>query len=301
VLATVARGQHGLVKTAQLLAAGLTDGGIRGRLKRGALHRTKYRGIYAVGHAAPSRQATLLAPVLAAGEGAALGHEGVAEVLRISRRRAKRIDVVAPREREVPGVRVHVSRTLTPLDVVVVDGIPVTTVARTLIDLTETHTPDELVALIHEAAYRGIFDLRALHGVMERNRGRHHLKRLDEALGLYFAGSAGIKSGYENAFLALCASAGIPKPLVNVHVNGHEVDFHWPAIRLIVEVDGVHHRRAPTRRTDAARDEDHCAAGWTVVRIAAEELEHRPRKALARVLRARGAQRSCQTVVPALE
>jgi hypothetical protein len=287
-IARLAGRQHGLVKTAQLLRLGVAYRAIHARVERGVLHR-KYRGVYSVGHAAPSRSATLLAPVLAAGDGAALGYDGAVEVLRLSRRRAKRIDVVSAKERRIPGVRVHVSRTLTPRDVVIVDGIPVTTVARTLVDLTDTHTAEELVAVIHEAAFRGIFSLPATLDAMERNRGRHRLHVLDEALGLYFAGSAGLKSGHEKAFLALCAAADIPKPLVNHRVNGHEVDFHWPNLKLIVEVDGLHHRRAPTRRDDARRDADHAAAGWAVTRVEAEDLERRPRVIVSRVARARAA------------
>ena len=138
------------------------------------------------------------------------------------------ISVVAPGRRVVPGVEVHYSRRLGPLDVVTFHGIPVTNVARLLVDLTDVLIAEELTNVMHEAAFRGLLHLGATRRAMQRANGCHNLHALDEAIDLYLNGSAGLKSLGEKAFLALVQAAGIAKPLVNTKVAGLEVDFHWP-------------------------------------------------------------------------
>jgi Transcriptional regulator, AbiEi antitoxin/Protein of unknown function (DUF559) len=282
VLATIADGQHGLVKTAQLMRAGLSPSGISARVRRGALHR-RHRGVYSVGHRVLSREAEMLAGVFAAGDGAALSHEAVAELRNLIRYRAPVISVVAPRRRTVPGVRVYRCTRLHPLDVVIYRGIPVTTVARMLVDLTDVFIADELVNVIHEAAYRNLFNLEATRRSMARANGRHDLHVLEEALELYLHGSAGLKSRKERAFLPLVKAAGIVKPLVNTKVEGIEVDFHWPDRKRIVEVDGFGHRRPTIKRVDPLRDAELRDAGWTVLRIPDTEIEQHPERVIERL------------------
>jgi hypothetical protein len=282
-LAELAEKQHGLAKTAQLVQAGLSHNGIKQRVKRGVLHR-RYRGVYSIGHAALSREAELHAAVLAAGEGAALCREACAELLQVRRYRASVISVVAPGRRVVPGVEVHYSRRLGPLDIVTFHGIPVTNVARLLVDLTDILIAEELTNVIHEAAFRGMLHLGATQRAMTRANGCHNLHVLDEAIDLYLNGSAGLKSLGEKAFLALVQAAAIAKPLVNTKVAGLEVDFHWPRLRRIVEVDGPAHERPSAKRVDARRDARLRAAGWTVLRIPDVEIEHDPESVTVRVL-----------------
>ena len=139
---------------AQLLAAGLDTARSRDGWRRGRLHRVA-RGVYAVGHVALSREGTFLAAVLEAGEGAALSHLAVAELWEVRKYRASVIDVVVPRRRRVTtATRIH-RTTLHPRDVTVHRGIPVTTIARMLVDLTDVLTAHEVANVIHEAEYRG--------------------------------------------------------------------------------------------------------------------------------------------------
>jgi hypothetical protein len=291
-LAALADSQHGLAKTAQLIHAGLSHNGIAQRVKRGVLH-PRYRGVYSIGHRALSREAEFHAAVLATGEGAALSREACAELLRVRRYRASVISVVSPRRGHVvPGVDVHYSRRLGPLDIVTFHGIPVTNVARLLVDLTDVLIAEELTNVIHEAAFRGMLHLGATQRAMERANGCHNLHVLDEAIDLYLNGSAGLKSRGERAFLALMQAAGIAKPLVNTKVGGLEVDFHWPDRRRIVEVDGPPHERPSAKRVDARRDARLGAAGWTVLRIRETELEHDPEGVTVRVLEYLAGQRA---------
>ena len=269
-IAALAARQHGRVTIAQLLAAGLDDKGVNRRVARGLLHR-EGRGVYAVGHAGRSREGEFMVAVLGAGRGAALGLLAAAELHAVRRYRAPLIDVVAPRWRRAePGVRIHRVRALHWRDVTEVRGIPVTSIPRTLVDLTDVLDAYELANVIHEAAFRGHFSLPATRDAIERANGRHNLAVLERALQLNAAGSAGIKSGPEKTFLSMLN--GLPEPLVNTHVHGVEPDFHWPDWQLAVEVDGPGHSRARTMREDALKQQILEAAGYEVIRVPEDGL-----------------------------
>jgi hypothetical protein len=145
-------------------------------------------------------------------------------------------------------------------------GIPVTTVARTLVDLTDVLSAHQLAYVIHEAAFRKRFDAAAVRTAMVRARGRTRLYLLEEALELNAKGSAGTRSEPEDRFLDLVLDAGLPEPDVNVMVEGMEVDFLWRDRRLIVELDGPGHERIRTKREDRERDERLKVSGHTVRR-----------------------------------
>ena len=157
-----------------------------------------------------------------------------------------------------------------------------TTVARTLVDLSGVLTRHELANVIHEAAFRNRFSLAATRDAMARAVGRRNLDVLEAALAAHAGGSAGTRSGPEEEFLALVRRAGLAEPLVNTRLAGHEVDFHWPAHRLAVEVDGGGHARPRTRAEDAARDRDLEAAGYVVLRFSDGEIRDDPAGVAAR-------------------
>jgi Transcriptional regulator, AbiEi antitoxin/Protein of unknown function (DUF559) len=289
LLAAVAGRQHGLVTLAQLADAGLGRAAVSYRTANGRLHHI-HRGVYAVGHRRLSRHARWMAAVLAAGEGAALSHLSAAALWEIWRGRERDCDIVAPRRREVTGTRIRTYRSLEARDVTVRDGIPVTSVARTLVDLTDVLDHHQLANVIHEAAFRKRFDPEATQGALSRAAGRHRLHVLARALAAHESGSAGTRSSLEDRFLAIVASAGLPEPIVNspVQAGGRriEVDFQWPELGLCVEIDGDGHGRARTRRVDRARDEALCAVGRKVLRLTAIDLAQ-PANVLAQ-LRAAG-------------
>jgi very-short-patch-repair endonuclease len=224
--------------------------------------------VYALGHDALSQEGRWLAAVLAAGEGSALSHLAAATLLQAWRRRLPRaIYVVSPHSRRPEGVRVHRCRRLDPRDVTVFRGIPVTTIARTLVDLTDELTAEQLANVIHEAAFRNRFDIGATRAAMERASGRRRLAVLENALALHASGSAGTRSDAEDAFLSMIREAAAPEPRPNERVENLEVDFHWPEHRLVVEIDGPGHRRPRTALDDQKRDQLLREAGWTVLRL----------------------------------
>jgi very-short-patch-repair endonuclease len=228
-----------------------------------------------------------MAAVLAAGDGAALSHLSAAVLWQIWRRRPPPlIDVVTLwRRDDRAGVRFHRCRRLDPRDTTVYRGIPVSTVPRILVDLTDVLTVHQLASVIHEAAFRKRFNERATKATMERANGRRNLHVLEAALAEHMVGSAGTRSDLEDEFLALVARAGLPSPLVNVQVQAAErtieVDFHWPDHRLCVEVDGPGHRRPRTRRDDRARDRWLREAGHEVIRLSDDEVQRHPARTIA--------------------
>ena len=275
-LADLAASQHGVVKTRQL---GLSGAGIAKRVASGQLHR-KYRGVYAVGHPNLSREGEWLAAVYAAGDGAALASLSAAFLRSLLRYEPETIHVIAPKQRRPQaGFELRACRNLDPSDIVIVNGIPVTTIARMLVDLTDVMTPEQLANVIHEAAFRNLFSEPATRAAMARAPGRR-LKVLEEALRLHNDGSAGSKSKNEERFLRLVRGAGLPEPRHNVKVHGFEVDFSWPG--LCVEVDGPGHERPRTKADDRIRDAALKARGITMLRFSEDDLKRRPEQVLTR-------------------
>jgi len=259
-IAALARRQYGLITTAQLTSVGLERSGVSKRVRTGRLH-PLYRGVYAVGHRRLSQEAHWMAAVLAAGPGAALSHAAAAKHWRIWRGRADGVDVIVPgQRRQRKGIRIHRTRVLDKRDTTIHKGIPITTPTRTLVDLASVLTHHQLANVIHEAAFRNLFDEAKTRQAIKRAQGRD-LSALPAALHAHANGSAGTRSSAEDRFLAHWQG---PEPLVNTKI---EVDFHWPGENLVVEVDGRGHERPRTRREDEARDEALRAAGINVVRL----------------------------------
>jgi very-short-patch-repair endonuclease len=287
ILAEIAERQHGLIRGYQLAAAGLSPDAIARRVANGSLHRL-FPGVYALGHAKLSREGRWLACVYACGDGAALGFRSAGLLRGISRHHDGRVDVVVPRQRRPKqGIRLHTSRGLQADDVTIHDGIPVTTVARTLVDLADVLTPHQLVRVIREAEFRGLFDAADTSAAMVRARGRHRLGVLEQAVAMYLDGAGGTKSANEDAFVPLARRAGLGEPRSNARVAGIEVDFSWPGLPLVVEIDGEQHALRPVRRDDDWRDDWLRGAGYTVLRFTAFELAQRPEGIVA-ALRAAG-------------
>jgi predicted transcriptional regulator of viral defense system len=255
----------------QLLAAGLVHSQITRRVANGRLHRI-HTGVYGVGHAELSPEARWHAATLAAGEGAALSHLSLAQLHGISRFRSPLIAVLSPRRRRLNGVQVHRYRSLDPRDLTTHKGIPVTTVHRMQVDLTDVLTSYQLANVIHQAAYKGRYVEPATRDSMARANGRHNLHVLDKAIALYNSGSAGTRSGAEDTFLTLVSQ----EPLVNTDLHGFEVDFHWPERKLAVEIDGPHHGRPRDRDADARQDRALQAAGYKTIRFTDEDVYQRP-------------------------
>jgi hypothetical protein len=196
----------------------------------------------------------------------------------------RRIDVTAPgsRGRRRDGIRVHSAATLTPADVTVIDNIPCTTLARTLLDLAEVAGRRELERALDRAEQQRLLDMRSLEDVLTRGNGRRGTPLLRAVLSEHTAGSTLTRSDLEEAFLAIARAAGHPPDATNVWIafpegSGAEADFVYRERSLIVEVDGrdPHTTRKAFKR-DRYRDQRLMLLGWRVVRFTWQQVMYEP-------------------------
>jgi very-short-patch-repair endonuclease len=275
LIAARASRQHGVVSRQQLVDAGLGRGAIEHRLSIGWLHRM-HRCVYAVGHPPLTREARWMGAVLAYGDGAGLSHACATALWEIRPYRGEWIDVTIPshngRKRRRERIRVHRSSTLKADDVTTHRGIPVTTVARTLLDVAATLSEPSLARTVEQTEIRRLFDLTAVDETLARNPAHPGAKRLRRALELYRHDEL-TRSELEATFRALCDAHGLPHPLVNHIVDGKEVDFLWPDQRLIVETDGrATHFTIAAYEGDRARDAYLLTLGYRVLRFTERQV-----------------------------
>jgi Protein of unknown function (DUF559)/Transcriptional regulator, AbiEi antitoxin len=270
--------QHRLVSLPQLKVLGLTASAVRNRVAAGRLRRV-HQGVYAVGLAPLSIEGVYMAAVLACGPKAVLSHRSAAAHLALRPSNRPIVDVTAPGRagRGRKGIDVHRATGLEERDVTTVDGIPCTTVARTLLDLATTIDETALERAIEQAEKLRMFDLTAVIEVMERAGDRRGGPELRRALAAYTPEPAFTRSVLERRFLALCRAAEVPMPQANNATEGHEIDFTWPDRRLIVEADSLrHHGTRAAFERDRRRDQRLTAAGWRVVRFTWRQIDEAP-------------------------
>jgi Protein of unknown function (DUF559)/Transcriptional regulator, AbiEi antitoxin len=272
-VSAVARRQYGVITREQMRRLGLGEHGIAERIRTKRLLRL-HRGVYAVGHDALKPEARWLAAVLACGDGAVLSHASAAAHWGIRGSAAATIDVTVPvrsGRTSQRGIRVHRSGRLGATETTVREGVPTTTVERTLLDLADTLPAQALKRTIAEAEYRGLLDMTSLIAVVQDNPGR----RGQRVLKIAQAEPEWTRSELEDRFLGLVERMNLPRPLVNATVEGYEVDFFWPEARLIVELDGfaAHGTRSAFER-DRRRDRRLISAGFRIVRVTSAALSY---------------------------
>jgi very-short-patch-repair endonuclease len=277
----LAEAQHGVVARRQLLAAGLDAERIR-RWREGGRLVGLRRGVYALGHGLLTVEGRWMAAVLACGDGALLSHGSAAALwgLRPSGGAAIHVTVAADGcRRPEEGIRVHRSALAAEAFATTERGVPVTTVAWTLLDFAAVARAPVLRRAVEEADRRELLDVDAVACAMSaspRRAGSAALRRVLDDMAAH--GITRTRSDVEAAFLELCLDHQLPRPEVNRYDNGVEVDFRWPAHRLIVEVDGwAYHRGRIAFSADRARDRRALAAGWRVARFTALEVLRAPR------------------------
>ncbi len=231
-IAELAERQHGVVALWQLEALGLSASAVHKRAAGGRLHRV-HRGVYAVGRPGLSANGRRLAAVLTYGRDAVLSHRSAAGLWGLRRDNRSGTDVSLPRRsvRARPGIDIHGTGTLTAADVTVVDGIPVTTVARTLVDLGDATSRRAVETAVEQAEVLRLFDLQAIEQAIARARNRRGPALLSSLL----EGQRGqtlTESNLEEAFLAIVRRAGLPDPETNAHMTLPDgtpirIDFLW--------------------------------------------------------------------------
>lgn len=278
-VAAVATRQHGLISSAQLRAAGITREMTYRAVGSGRLFR-KLRGVYSVGHEYAAPDVDLIAGLLAVSAAAVLSHRSAAPVWGLVKWTGL-VEVTVPvRTVGDPRVTIHEARFSQKSDVTRRHGFPVTSVRRTLIDLAGVLSEDELRTAIHEAATKGWLSahvVRRLHTEMAGRRGARALRRL---LAERDVSKGWTRSSLETAFAALVRDAQLP-PITRrlyVDIGGgdiRECDFVWEQQKVMVELDFLPlHETGFVPYRDRRRDRRLAAAGWVVIRVTGDDLEH---------------------------
>lgn len=280
--------RHSVITTEELLALDLSHSDISYRVDVGRLHR-RYPQTYAVGRPDLPLDGVFLAAVRACGPKARLSFFSSLRKWELRGGGTYRIDVTVPRSiKPKKGIRLHRPRDLDAIETTELDGIPITTVAQTLLDVAAPGYRLNMGKLLHQAIVSELFDLTAISRVLARNPNAPGARRLAEALTEEIPFT---RSDLEAATLALFRSFSVPKPDCNAWVSDGEklveVDFLWHAFRLIVEVDGWrYHRSRWRRRQDAAKAAALEAQGWRVLRFSEFEIAGTPAQVATIVLTA---------------
>jgi predicted transcriptional regulator of viral defense system/very-short-patch-repair endonuclease len=268
--------QHGVISRAQLLGLGFSTDAIAHRIAKGRLHPVQ-RGVYAVGRPELSRHGRWMAAVMSCGEQAVLSHASAALLWGLRQREGRTIEVSVPLHvrRRRPGLTVY-RRTLTAIERTSSEGVPVTTVHRTLLDLAQGLPTDQLEAAINTADKFDLTDPESLRAALDGYASRPGVAALRKVLDRRTFTLT--DSELERRFLPLARRAGLPQPLTGRRLNGFKVDFFWPELGLVVETDGLRYHRTPAQQArDRLRDQAHVAAGLTPLRFTHAQVRYEPR------------------------
>jgi AraC-like DNA-binding protein len=274
------------VSRAQLAELGVSAATIDHWVRRSRLL-VVHRGVYALGHAALRVEGRRLAAVLACGPGAVLSHRSAAAHWELLRTEQTRADVTTPRTRRaIPGIHLHRSRSLDDKDTTTHEGIPITTIARTLLDLAATVRKDRLERALAQAERLQLYDHRAIEDVIARSNGHRGTGALARATRRT---PQLTRSELEIAFRKLARRAGLPEPLGNYTLDAPdhprlEADFYWPAHSLVVETDGWDtHKTKAAFKSDRRKDAALTAAGYRVMRFTYDDVVYEPDTVVARL------------------
>lgn len=281
---SLATSQHGVVARRQLSRAGLSDSAIALAVRRGRLLRL-HQGVYAVGHRALTAQGWWMAAVLACGDGAVLSHATAGAAWDLRSSNTALIHVIVPtaggRARH-RGLRIHRRPDLRSDETTHLGAIPITTPARTLLDLAARLPRPALERALERAEAQRIVDHADLTTLLLRRRSQPGARKLAS---LEITDEPALtRSELEDRFLELLPRHDLPRPLTNHRVLDYEVDFVWPERRLIVETDG--HRHHGTRQAferDRRRDARLQRAGYAVLRFTYRQVIEAPEETVATV------------------
>ncbi|MBV9607643.1 MAG: hypothetical protein JO027_21180 [Solirubrobacterales bacterium] len=264
---------------AQLLRLGLTPSAIKWRVQTGWLIPV-HAGVYAVGYVQRTPVARAHAAVLACGEKAWLSYGSAASLWGFHKYWDEPFEVTAPCRRMRDGIRVHRSRTLTRRDVTHQLGIPVTTPARTVLDVAPRLTGRRLSRFVNDALRTPYLHAADLADVLNRNPRRPAANDLRR-----FVEDPKTNSPLEDDFREFARRYGLPAPVTNTHLLGYEIDVLYPRERVIVEVDGYgFHSDRDTFERDRKRDVVMLAEGIVTVRITGERMAGEPEEEARRLL-----------------
>jgi predicted transcriptional regulator of viral defense system len=293
-IAALADRQHGVISRRQLRKLGLSDPAVSARITAGRLHRV-FVGTYAVGHRVTGRPGRMFAAVLACGNGTVLSHGTAAELQGLWDKQPIPVDVIPPRRagRRIPDIRWHNVLRPTPDEVEIRQGIPCTTVARTLVDMAGRTGFASLRRLVEQAAIQRRLDVPEVDRVLARGRrrGAPGLRTILDVWRTDQERKPRLRSPLEARLLPALVEAGVPRPECNVELRVDagrplEVDMLWREQRLAIEADGEEtHGTRIAFQEDRRRDQRLVAAGFRVARVTWRQAEEESTAVAARIKR----------------
>lgn len=271
----LAQRQRQLITTSQLQHLGYTKSTIHDRVGAGRLHPTPFAAVYSLAPPPRGRLETIKAATLSCGPHSLPSHWSAAEVLRIAEPPLLPVHVTRPTGNGRRRRLLVIHRSVVPgRDRAGRDGIVCTSAARTVFDLAGIAGADDVERVLIAADSRRILNRTRLQGLIDGSPGRRGVRLLRSLLS---AGPIRVRSDAETEMLFVCRLAGLSEPTVNGRVAGIEVDLHWPALRLIVEVDGWRfHGGRERANADRDRDQRLLLAGWQVVRFTRDQIAADP-------------------------
>jgi very-short-patch-repair endonuclease len=278
LVAQIASRQHGVVTRHELLEAGVTPTEIRRRVSRGALIRV-HRGVFRVGHQAPSVLARYMAAVMACGDGAVLAGRAAGHLLGLLKRPPSLPEVHTATGRRVRGIVTHRMRRSELMDAICWQRIPVTTVPRTVVDLAAALTEDELSHAFHGAVVRHHTTPDQVETILKR---RHNWPGARKLRRVIWGDIPVTLSRLESRFLERLKAASLPQPEMNRRVDWRYVDCRWPEHRLTVELDSYrYHGTRHAWEQDKEREREARARGDEFRRYTWRDVDEQPEPMLA--------------------
>jgi len=244
-------------------------------------------GVYAVGHLAPVELGAETAALLACPDGAVLSHRTAAALWKLRPPIGGDVHVtIGEKQGQRAGIHTHRTRRLDPQDIRTYELLPVTSPARTVLDLANLERVREVERALEEGIVRRILRVSDVEDVLSRASGLHGAPVLAGILERR-RGPTVTRSEAEERFLALIRDALLPVPEVNVSIHGYEVDFLWRAQRLVVEVDGyAYHGNRGAFERDRRKDAQLHAAGLSTMRVTWLQMQDEPYALVAHVAQA---------------
>jgi very-short-patch-repair endonuclease len=282
-LAALATQQYGVVTHGQLTDLGYSDAAIKRAVACGRFH-VLHRSVYAIGHQGLSPHGLCMAAVAFRGRGALISYQSAVWLWGFEKKLEIPVHVsVRWRGHAQDAIGLHHCPALRDDDIAETERLPVTGVARTLLDYASEAKPYRLSRAVDQADRLELLDLAAVDLIAEEVHGHRGRTPLLKAMTTYRE-KGFTRSGGEKRMLAALADVGVVRPAVNNFIEGYELDFYWEAERFAVELDSwEHHRGRRSFEEDRKRQDELAMVGIETIRITGTRLRREPRGVAMRI------------------